>query len=87
MSASGTPDASVFQLQMGRIDVAGLFGWLAEDVYRAMGLDSSRVPTFQEYLQRYGELDRKRQTEGIDDNETVLVSVVSVVSTHGVSTS
>ncbi len=67
--ASATADATIFQLEEGTVTSKTLFGWLTEDVFRAMGLDSSRVTAFQEYLRRYGELDRKRKLERIDSDE------------------
>lgn len=59
--ASGCEGIPVVRLKDGTYDMVSPFGWLAEDVYEAMGVPSSRAETFRdEFLAEFTELDLKR---------------------------
>ena len=59
--ASGCEGIPVHRLKEGKHDVVAPYGWLAEDVYEAMGLTSSRAKPFEtDVLQDYARLDAKR---------------------------
>ncbi len=67
--ASGCEGIAVHQLSQkaGRVDhrVASPFGWLAEDVYDIMGLETSRAEDFEPLLAEYQRLDAKRLRSGL----------------------
>ena len=59
--ASGCEGIPVIRLGGGTHDVIEPFGWLAEDVYEAMGVPSSRAEPFrQKFLAEFTRLDLKR---------------------------
>ena len=59
--ASGCEGIPVINVKDGTHDVVEPFGWLAEDVYEAMGVPSSRAEAFRTgFLAEFTELDLKR---------------------------
>jgi len=59
--ASGCEGIPVNRLKDGKHDVVEPFGWLAEDVYEAMGVPSSRAEKFrQDFLAEFTALNLKR---------------------------
>ena len=58
--ASGSEDVPVHKLNRGEHTVVEPFGWLAEDVYRFMGVESSRAEPFRQVIRQFQELDRSR---------------------------
>jgi predicted ATP-dependent endonuclease of OLD family len=59
--ASSNKDVDVHLLSRGKQKILNPFGWLAEDMYEEMGLNSSRSKDFEVHiLNRYKELQRKK---------------------------
>jgi hypothetical protein len=59
--ASGCEDVAVHHLDGGRHTIEHPYGWLAEDVYEMMGIESSRAEPFRtEVLDQFKRLDAKR---------------------------
>ena len=58
--ASGCEDVTVHNLTKGEHRVERPFGWLAEDVYRMMGLQTTRSHDLASHLDEYQRLDLKR---------------------------
>ena len=58
--ASGCDDVPVHKLNRGEHTVVEPYGWLAEDVYSFMGVESSRAEPFRQVIQQFQELDRSR---------------------------
>jgi hypothetical protein len=56
--ASGCENVAVHKLNSGEHTIEEPFGWLAEDVYRFMGLDSSRQGEFSKFIDEFEQLDR-----------------------------
>ena len=74
--ASGCKNIPVHIFNKGQHEVIEPFGWLAEDVYREMGLESSRAKTFKELIKNFEMLDMKRlQGEFSEDDKRRLVTL------------
>ena len=58
--ASGCKDVTVHNITKGGILVVTPFGWLAEDVYRLMGLQTTRSHDLASFLDEYQRLDLRR---------------------------
>ena len=58
--ASGCEDVTVHSIAKGEHGVESPFGWLAEDVYRMMGLQTTRSHNFANSLKEYQGLELKR---------------------------
>ena len=58
--ASGCEDVTVHSITKGEHRVESPFGWLAEDVYRMMGLQTTRSHDLASRLEEYQRLDLKR---------------------------
>ena len=58
--ASGCEDIPIHQLVGGDHKIEKPFGWLAEDVYRFMGVESSRAEGLQVIISEFEALDRKK---------------------------
>ena len=71
--ASGARGMAVHQLTDGRHEeIESLFGWLAEDVYRWMGVETSRAELFHKDIAEYKKLDLKKlrtTLNSVDRNE------------------
>lgn len=68
--ASGCKDVEVHLFEKGEQSEVKPYGWLAENVYKLMGLPESRSAQFTEdVLKRYKELDYKRLTETATQQE------------------
>lgn len=61
--ASGCEDVPVHSITRGDHRVESPFGWLAEDVYRMMGLPTTRSQDLASRLEEYQHLDLKRLQE------------------------
>lgn len=57
---SGCRDVTVHSITKGEHQVENPFGWLAEDVYRVMGLPTTRSQGLVDRLEEYQKLDIKR---------------------------
>ena len=68
--ASSSQDIKVWRIFEGDLHSENPFGWLAEDVYEMMGIESSRSPSFfNEILNTYEKLDEKRLRGKISSDE------------------
>lgn len=66
---SGSEKSSVWTIKDGTAKKHKVFGWLAEDVYRQMGLESSRATNLKMDIKEYEELYYKKLTGKITDLE------------------
>lgn len=75
--ASGCEGIPVHRLNQGEHQVVSPFGWLAEDVYEMMGVESSRATTFiTEVLDEYRRLDEKRLRSSLSKQEKRRLTVL-----------
>ena len=67
--ASGCEDVTVHSISKGEHRVENPFGWLAEDVYRMMGLQTTRSHDLASRLEEYQRLDLKRLQKKVSPAE------------------
>jgi hypothetical protein len=72
--ASGCEGIPVHLLDQGEHRVVAPFGWLAEDVYAEMGLESSRAKPFTDALEEFARLDEKRLSTSLSPAERARLS-------------
>ena len=71
--ASGCEDVTVHSITKGEHRVESPFGWLAEDVYRMMGLQTTRSQDLASRLEEYQRLDLKRLQKKASRAELALI--------------
>ena len=75
--ASGCDDVPVHKINDGKCDIVDPFGWLAEDVYRIMGLeDGTRAKKFRPVIEEFRELDLKRISGKATKSDTAKLNVL-----------
>ena len=71
--ASGCKDVTVHSIAKSEHRVESPFGWLAEDVYRMMGLQTTRSQDLASRLEEYQRLDLKRLQKKASRAELALI--------------
>ena len=67
--ASANEDVDVHLLKPGQHETFNPFGWLAEDVYEKMGLESRSAEFIQNVIRKYQFLDKKNSESGLNTKE------------------